>query len=293
MTRRIGFIGLGAMGSPMAKNLLKAGFAVTVYNRTAAKTVPLAEAGAKVAPDLKSLAAECDTIITMLTDGPAVASLVEGEEGLLALCRPGQVIIDMSTIAPQETRHFNALAAAKGIIWVDAPVSGTVKPAQDGTLVILVGGDQATFEANRDVFAAMGKASFYFGASGQGSVAKLAVNAILGVQIQVLAEAVVLGEKNGIARSQMLEMIATTAVASPIVLGKSGNFVKGEYPSAFGLALQHKDLGLAVNLGHQSGVAMPVAAAAHQTYTAAKAAGMGTEDMSAIHKQIERLAGLR
>lgn len=292
MNKRIGFVGLGAMGRPMAHNLLKAGFPVTVYNRTPEKAQPLVEAGASLAASLAELAANNDVIITMLTDGPAVAAAVEGEDGLLAHYRPGQVHIDMSTIAPQESRQFAARARDRGVTWLDAPVSGTVKPAIDGTLVILVGGDAETFEAHRDLFAAMGKAAFHFGESGQGSVAKLVVNSMLGVQIQALSEALVLAEKAGLDRGQVLEMIGTTAVASPIVLAKAPSLLREQFPSAFALALQHKDLGLAVNLAHGVGAAMPATAATHQTFTAAKAGGLGSEDMAAIFRQLRRLAGL-
>lgn len=290
MQQRLGFIGLGAMGTPMVKNLLKAGFPVTVYDAHAESARALGEVGARVAPDLATVCELSDAIITMLPNGAVVADV---HEALYAHGRPGQVLIDMSTIAPAESRSLAAAAEARGFRWLDAPVSGSVKPATDGTLVILVGGQTEVYEAHKAVFAAMGKASIHFGPAGSGSVAKMVVNSILGVQIEILAEAVVLAEKNGLDRKQVLEMIGQAAVASPIVLMKLPMLAAGEYPRAFALGFQHKDLGLAINLAHQSGAVMPVTAAAHQVYSAAMGAGLAGEDVAAVVKQLEAMSGLK
>lgn len=290
MQKRLGFVGLGAMGTPMVKNLLKAGFPVTVYDANAESARALGEAGARVAPDLATVCELSDSIITMLPNGSVVADV---HEALYAHGHAGQVLIDMSTIAPAESRSLATAAEARGFRWLDAPVSGSVKPATDGTLVVLVGGDAAVYEEHKAVFAAMGKASIHFGPAGSGSVAKMVVNSILGVQIEILAEAVVLAEKNGLDRMQVLEMIGQAAVASPIVLMKIPMLLAGEYPRAFALGFQHKDLGLAINLAHQSGAVMPVTAAAHQVYSAAMGAGLAGEDVAAVVKQLEQMSGLR
>jgi 3-hydroxyisobutyrate dehydrogenase len=293
MKPTIGWLGLGNMGLPMATNLLKAGYDVTVYNRTLSKAEPLRALGAKVTDMAQGLAEQVDVVITMVSDGATLESVFAGEYGVYHGLRNGQTVIDMSTVAPETSRKLAAMAAEKGVAYLDAPVSGSVKPAQDGTLVILVGGEKEVYERHVPIFDVLGKQSFYFGANGQGNNAKLAINMMLGITLQGLSEALVLGAKTGLDRSTLLDMVSVTACASPIVLGKSPNILAENFDAQFALKHMEKDFGLAIDAAKTAGAALPQTAAAHQTYVAAKANGLGDQDISAILLQLEAMSGLR
>jgi len=289
---QIGWLGLGNMGAPMAQNLLAAGYEVTVYNRTQAKADALLAAGAKWADSPRALAEQVDFVITMVADGATLDAVLQGETGLLAGLRAGQTVIDMSTIAPATSRQVGHQLAERGVAFLDAPVSGSVKPATDGTLVILVGGEADVYERCRPIFDVLGKASFHFGGIGQGENAKLVINTLLGLQLQALSEALVLGEKTGLDRQTLLEMVSVTACKSPIIAMKTPNILAGHHPAAFSLKHMEKDFGLALGAAKDAEVAMPATAAAHQTYLAAKANGLGDLDIMAILLQLERMSGL-
>jgi 3-hydroxyisobutyrate dehydrogenase-like beta-hydroxyacid dehydrogenase len=293
MQPTIGWIGLGNMGVPMATNLLKAGYDVTVYNRTASKTEPLVSLGAKTASSPKELAESVDVVITMLSDSATVEEVVLDEAGVYGGLREGQTLIDMSTIAPDSTRKVADRLKEKGVALLDAPVSGSVKPATDGTLVILVGGDSSVYEQHKPIFDVLGKASYYFGVNGQGSNAKLAINMMLGLSLQALSEALVLGEKTGLDRATFLEMVGQTAVNSPIVAMKTPAILAGEHPAAFALKHMEKDFGLALEAAKQVEAALPATSAAYQTFVAAKANGLGDQDIAAILLQLESMSGIK
>ncbi|MFD2169177.1 NAD(P)-dependent oxidoreductase [Tumebacillus lipolyticus] len=293
MKPTIGWIGLGNMGRPMVSNLLKAGYEVTVYNRTAGNAAPLVEQGAKLASSPKELAEQVELVITMVSDADALQAVLAGESGVLAGVRAGQTVIDMSTVAPDMSRNAAAQLLEKGVQFLDAPVSGSVKPATDGTLVILVGGDRNSFDQHVPIFEVLGKKAFYFGPNGAGASAKLAINMLLGISLQGLSEALVLGAKAGLDRATLLEMIGTTACASPIVALKTQNILADQYQAAFALKHMEKDFGLALEAARKSETALPATAAAHQTFVAAKANGHGEEDIMAILLQLEQMSGLR
>ncbi|HEU4962650.1 MAG TPA: NAD(P)-dependent oxidoreductase [Bacilli bacterium] len=288
----IGWVGLGNMGIPMATNLIQAGYDVTVYNRTAEKATPLVELGAKTTATAKELAQSVDIVITMVSDSATVEAVMFEENGVYAGVREGQTVIDMSTIAPDTSRLVANKMRDKGVQFLDAPVSGSVGPAKTGTLVILVGGDKQVYETCSPIFNVLGKASFHFGENGQGSHAKLCVNLMLGVTIQGLSEALVLAEKTGLDRKTILDMFAQTAIASPIVTGKSPLILEDNFEAAFALKHMEKDFGLAMDEAKKSQAALPATAASHQTYVAAKANGMGDLDLTAVLVQLLQMSGV-
>jgi 3-hydroxyisobutyrate dehydrogenase len=289
----IGWIGLGNMGIPMVTNLLKAGYEVIVYNRTADKAQPLLELGARTAATAREAAEQADTVITMLSDSATVETVMFEANGVAAGLSAGQTVIDMSTIAPEVSASVGQRLGEQGVHFLDAPVSGSVGPAQTGTLVILVGGDKEIYEQCSPIFQVLGKASFHFGEKGQGSHAKLAVNLMLGITMQGLSEALVLAEKNGLDRGLVLEMFGQTAIASPILAGKTPGIRAGNFDAAFALKHMEKDFGLALDAAKKAEAVLPATGAAHQTFVAAKANGLGDQDISAILLQLERMSGLK
>lgn len=293
-TKRIGWIGLGNMGLPMVKNLLKAGFEVAVYNRTAAKAAPLQELGADIAANPRDLLEKTDTVITMVADDAALKQLHQGADGLLAGAGrgagqaagagagAGKTVIDMSTVSPVTTRELSAQLAARGIEYLDAPVSGSVKPAEMGQLVIMVGGKQAVYEAAKPIFERLGKASFLMGEQGAGNNAKLAINLLLAFNMQGLAEAVNFAREKGIAPAEMMAVVGESAIGNAFAKLKTANFVSGEYPAAFALKHMAKDLKLVKDQGMHS----PGGLVIEDSFRQAAAAGLGEEDLSAILKFI-------
>jgi 3-hydroxyisobutyrate dehydrogenase len=284
--RKIGFIGLGNMGVPMVKNLVKAGYDVTVYNRTREKAVELqAEIGVRVAEKPAELLEGADVIISMLTDDAAVREIYEGAGGVFdTVERQGLIVIDMSTVSPGTTRELAPLARQKGIFYLDAPVSGSVKPAAEGQLVIMVGGDPETFDKVKSILEVLGKSATLLGDSGSGNVAKLAINLFLGITIQGLSEATLFASKNGIAPHALLPLINDSAVGSGITKIKAANIINGDFKAAFALKLLRKDLGLAVQMGMNSALGNAVS----ETYRQAAENGLGDEDMVAVYKYLEK-----
>jgi 3-hydroxyisobutyrate dehydrogenase len=277
-TQKIGWIGLGNMGTPMAKNLIKAGFEVTVYNRTASKTASLQEAGAKVAAHAGDLWSKADTIITMVSDDAALTQLHQGENGLLAGAIAGRTVIDMSTVSPDTSRRLAAFLAEKGVDYLDAPVAGSVKPAEMAQLVIMAGGKKAVYEAAIPLFERLGKASFLMGDQGAGNSAKLAINLLLAFNIQGLSEAVLFAKEKGIAPKEMLAVINESAVSNGITKGKTTNIVNGDYTAAFALKHLAKDLRLA----KEQGLHTPAGDTLYDSFRQALAGGFGDEDIAAI-----------
>ena len=290
---KLGWIGLGNMGIPMVANLLAAGYDVTVYNRTLDKAEGLRAKGAQVAATAQELVQRVDIVITMLSDSATVEAVLFGEGGAAAAMRAGQTLIDMSTIAPESSRSIASRLQAQGVGFLDAPVSGSVKPATDGTLVILVGGDKELYETCSPIFRVLGKATYHFGANGQGSNAKLAVNLMLGITMQGLSEALVLAEKTGLDRQTVLDMFNNTAIASPILSLKTPGILANHFDAAFALKHMEKDFGLALEAAKQAEAALPATSAAHQTFVAAKANGLGDKDIAAILLQLEAMSGLK
>lgn len=289
--KTIGWIGLGNMGRPMVSNLLKAGFEVHVYNRDQNKAKDVLEKGAKFAQSPKEIAETCDVIVTMVSDASAVEAVFTGDSGLLKGLSAGKTVIDMSTIGPDDSRRFAAWVNEKEAQFLDAPVSGSVKPAAEGTLVILIGGDVTTYQECLPIFDVLGKTSIHFGGQGTGSNAKLVINLLLGLTMQGVSEALILAEKLGLDREQVLQMITDSACNTPILQMKKQNFLTEEFPAAFALKLMTKDFGLALDAARKVAAPLPTTAAAHSIFTTAKATGKGDLDISAIFLQLKEMAG--
>jgi 3-hydroxyisobutyrate dehydrogenase-like beta-hydroxyacid dehydrogenase len=277
----VGFAGLGRMGLPMARNILAAGFPLLVWNRTSSRSAELVAAGA-TAVDTPAELGPTDVVVTMLSDGAAVRSvLVEG--GLLAALRPGSIVIEMSTIGPKAAAELARTAREAGVQLLDAPVSGSVSVAEAGQLFAMVGGDAEAYERAGPVLDAMTKAHALLGPSGAGAAMKLAVNAMVAVTNEAVAETVMLAERFGIEREDAYDVLAGGALASPFVLYKRGAFVRPQTePVAFTSALMHKDALLAEELAEELGVRMPTLTAAAAVLEEALREGLGDHDMAAV-----------
>ncbi|HEX2948535.1 MAG TPA: NAD(P)-dependent oxidoreductase, partial [Armatimonadota bacterium] len=284
-------IGMGNMGRPMAANLLKAGFDMTVYNRHPEKARELVVKGARCATTIADTVTGADVIITMVSNDVAVRETIFGEDGVLAHAATGQTLIDMSTVSPDLSREISEAVKPHGIHFLDAPVSGSVKPATEGTLVILVGGAQGDYERCLPLFQTMGKDIFYLGPNGSGAHMKLCINMLLGSIMQTVAESIVLAEKGGLTREQMLNVINVSACQTPIVKLKTPSYLNREYPAAFALKHMAKDFGLAMAQAQRLRVTLPITAAGNESFKAAENQGIANQDIAGIIKLIEQLSG--
>jgi 3-hydroxyisobutyrate dehydrogenase len=290
--RRIGFLGLGYMGSRMARRLLDAQYRVTVYNRSVDKAQPLLRAGASFAETPRAVAAESDVILYSLADDAAVAEVILGPDGVLAGVRRGGILIDLSTVLPETSRAVSTPALSKGAVAIDAPVSGSTVQAEQGTLIIFVGGDPEAYKSSAPILDALGRHE-YMGVSGAGTTMKLVTNTLLGLGIQALAEAVALGCKAGLSTTRMLDALGTTSVVSAAQKGKFENVARGEFPAAFALRMMAKDFSLILRLAESLSVAMPAVAVAKQIDTVEQAWSRGREeDFSAVVRTMLELSGL-
>lgn len=285
----IGFIGMGHMGSHMAPRLIHAGYQLIVYDRTREKAQGIA--GATVAETPKEAASRSDVVISIVTDDTALDEVMLGPDGVLAGMHAGSAIIDMSTVSPQASRHLVQEALEKGVAMIDAAVSGSVPQVEQGSLVIFVGGEQKTYQRCKPILDILGQSSFYMGSSGMGTTMKLVVNTLLGLGMQALAEGIALGEKAGLAKDVLLDVLGQTAVLTAGQKSKLENVRREQYPTQFALSLQHKDLRLIMNEADEVSVSMPATAVTLQMYTAALAKGMDA-DFSIMIKFMEQLAGV-
>jgi 3-hydroxyisobutyrate dehydrogenase-like beta-hydroxyacid dehydrogenase len=292
IVRKVGFIGLGLMGSRMAANVARAGYPLTVYNRTASKTDPLVAMGARRVESPRLVAQSSDVVITMLSEASAVEAVVYGEDGLAAGADEGLVVINMSTISPQETHQIAAQLATHGVKMLDAPVMGSTGPAESGNLEILVGGDESTFIACKDLLGTMGKSLYYLGPQGSGAQMKLSMNLMVAAQLICLSEAMLLAAKAGIDLNIAGKIISGSNIASNLTIRKVTNIVEGNYQPAFSLENMHKDLGLIMQNAHVLGAPLPASSVVHQLFTAAKERGYADQDSSAIYRVLAELAGL-
>lgn len=277
MKPAVGFIGLGLMGKPMAANLLKAGFAVTVWNRTRERTRELAEKGAKVAGTPREAAAAADVLLTIVSDPPALEQVLWGPGGALEGLRRGSAYMDSSTVAPALARRIAAACAERGAEFLDAPVTGGTWGAEKGELVFMVGGTAETLKRMEPVLGAMGKRWFHLGPHGAGQTVKLAMNMILALQVDALAEALALVTGAGLPGERLIEVLQSSMARSAVLDIKAPMMLQGNYAPSFPLRLMHKDLGLALELGNQLGVALPATAAAREIYNRVK--GTAKEDL--------------
>ena len=290
--KRVGFVGLGLMGGPMAANVVHGGFPLTAFNRSSAKAEPLRALGAKLAATPRDVAAASDVVICMLTDAAAVHNVLTGEYGLLAGCRKGMTLIDMSTVAPEQSRDTAAGIAGYGWEMLDAPVFGSTGPAREGKLGIMVGGEAALFEEHRDLLATMGTIILHLGPQGSGALAKLCFNLMVAAQVGSLAEAMTLAAKGGVSLEAMGTIIKSSPIVSNLIERKIGNIVAGDYAPAFPLKHLHKDLGLMTDTAREIGAQLPVTEALYALCSEAMARGLGDLDSAALYRQLASMAGL-
>lgn len=289
---KIGWIGLGNMGTPMSKNLLKAGHEVCVWNRTKSKADEVLEAGATWADTPAEVAKSADFIFTMVSDGSILQLVSVGESGLVNGLSEGKVVIDMSTVAPAESMVVNDAVTANNCEFLRAPVTGSTVLAQNGTLGILASGNKEAYDQTLPLFEAMGKNQFYLGEGEEARVLKLSINTMIGTSMQMMAEAVVLAEKAGLDVAQVCNVIGGSAVGSPLIGYKVNTLIEGEYPSAFSTKLMMKDFDLALAAAKQYGVSMPVTAVTRQFLGAADASGRGNKDFSVVTQVLENMCGI-
>jgi len=286
----IGFTGMGHMGSHMAQRLLDAGYRLTVYDRTYEKAQEVGQRGAQVVHTPRELAAGCQVVMVCVTDDSAQEDVMFGPEGALAGVHSDSVVIDLSTVSPGASRRLYQAMKEKNVPMIDAAISGSVPQVDQGSLVIFVGGDHGTFEQCKPILNVLGQKSFYMGASGMGTTMKLVVNTLLGLGMQALAEAIALGEKAGLEKGLLLDVLGQTAVLTPGQKSKLDNVKHEQYPTNFALSLMHKDFSLVLSQAYDVSVSMSATAVAQQMYTAAMAKGMD-EDFAIIIQFMEELAG--
>ncbi|HUZ18932.1 MAG TPA: NAD(P)-dependent oxidoreductase [Spirochaetia bacterium] len=286
----IGFIGLGTMGSPMARNLMKAGYRLRVYDLDRAAALPFLQLGATLAESSADALHGASTLITMLPDSPHVEQVMLGENGVFHSAATEQTIIDMSTISPKVTRGIAAQFAARGVQYLDAPVSGGEQGARDGRLSIMVGGDEGAFRASREILEVLGKSVTYVGGAGSGQVAKLCNQIVCAMNIQAVCEAYTLGRKMGLDLGVLREVMLAGAASSWMldVLGKK--IIDGDMEAGFRIDLQLKDLRLALEAAFEEGVPLPGGGLVTNLYLDARAHGEGTNGHQALYRVYERLS---
>ena len=289
---RVAFLGLGAMGLPMARNVLKAGYPLAAWNRTRSRAEELRGLGAHVADTPRAAAEGADVVITVLTDAVAAEAVALGDDGLIAGLRDSATYIDMSTVTPEVSRRLGEATAARGARFLDAPVVGTIGPAAEGTLTILVGGNAETFEAQRPLLACMGKTILHAGPVGQGTWLKLLVNAMLGISMQAFFEIVALGQRAGFDRTWLIETLASLPVASAAAKGKAPSVVERDFAPRFTLDLIHKDFRQMLEAAGELGVASPLATVTYGMLGQARHSGRGVLDYSVASLLAEELAGV-
>ena len=289
---KIAFIGLGTMGAPMALNLLKAGYAVTVHNRSREKEQPLVDAGAIAAATPQSAAANADIIITCVSDTPDVAAVILEESGVIHGAQSGALVIDMSTISPSVTRSTAARLLEKDIHMLDAPVSGGSEGAQNGTLSIMIGGSAEDVERAIPVLSAMGSTITHVGPIGAGQTTKAINQIIVAGTYWSIAEGMALGLKAGLDMEKVVQAVGSGAAGSWGLTNRSGNMINNEYPLGFRVRLHQKDLEIALAAARELGLPLPMAAYVEQVETGLMAQGYGDEDISAIARTVRQMGAI-
>jgi 2-hydroxy-3-oxopropionate reductase len=292
MTQNVGFIGLGIMGRPMAKNLLKAGYPLVVHSRSQGPVDELVAAGAQRASSPREVASQTEVLITMLPNSPDVEQVALGKDGIVEGARKGLLYLDMSTISPLVSQKVGAALAPKGVRVLDAPVSGGEKGAIDAALSIMVGGEAADFEAALPVFQAMGKTITHLGPLGAGGFTKLANQVIVAVNLTALGEALTLAKKAGLDRALTLKALGGGLAGSRCLEQKTPNYVSGTYNPGFKVDLHFKDLGLIMESSRALGVPLPCTALVQELFNALRVKGRGGLDHSGVITLLEELAGL-
>jgi 3-hydroxyisobutyrate dehydrogenase-like beta-hydroxyacid dehydrogenase len=286
MKPSIGFIGLGLMGKPMGMNLLKAGYTLTVWNRTASRADELVAAGARLAKSPREVAEHSDFLITIVSDPAALGEVLWGgaDGGALPALKAGSTYMDSSTVSPELARKIAEACAKQHVRFLDAPVTGGDWGAKKGELLFMIGGDAETIRDAEPILGVMGKKWFHLGPNGAGQTIKLAMNAILALQVEALAEAVALVTGAGLEAEKLVEVLQSSMGRSGLLDVKSQNLLKNDYTPSFPLRLMLKDLGLALDLAKQVGVTLPATTAAHATYAEVKNAAKEDLDYSGVMK---------
>ena len=292
MAQTVGMIGLGIMGRPMAKNLIKAGYPLVVHSRSQGPVDELVGAGAKRGSSPREVAAQVDVLVTMLPNSPEVELVALGKDGIIDGARQGLLYLDMSTISPLVSQKVGKALRSKGVRMLDAPVSGGEKGAIDAALSIMVGGEQADFEAALPIFQALGKTITHLGPLGAGGFTKLANQIIVAVNLTALAEALTLAKKAGLDRALTLKALGGGLAGSKCLDQKTPNYVAGTYNPGFKIDLHFKDLGLIMESSRALGVPLPCTAVVQELFNAMRVKGRGGLDHSGVITLLEELAGL-
>lgn len=289
---KLGFVGLGAMGGRVVKRLLEAGYSVTGYNRTRGRAQWLLDAGMHWGETPRAVVEASDVIFTMVTDTKALSSVTEGEQGILAGLKPGNVFIDMSTVNPAISKQLAERVAATGARMLDVPVSGSVITLEQGNLSLMVGGEQAVFEQVKPILLAIGPKITHMGANGQAVLMKIAINLNLQVQMLGLCEGLTLAEKGGIPRELALEAMLNSAIASPMLKYRAPFILQMPAEAWFNVNMMQKDMLLALEMGRELDVPLPLVASSNEYLTAARALGLEQQDFAVVYKVLAKLAGL-
>ncbi|MDR3720371.1 MAG: NAD(P)-dependent oxidoreductase [Candidatus Acidoferrales bacterium] len=288
MKPTVGLIGLGLMGGPMGRNLLRAGFPLVVWNRTKAKADELVREGAKLAADPRGVAEQADVLITIVSDPAALEEVLFGAKdagkssGALDGLRRGSTLIESSTVSPELARRVAAACAERGVDFLDAPVTGGTWGAQKGELVFMIGGKAEVLERVKPVLEAVGKKFLLLGPNGAGQTVKLGMNLLLALQVDAFAEALALVTSAGVPAEKLMEVLQSSMARSGVLDVKAPMMVKGEFPASFPLRLMHKDVRLALELARDKGVTLPCGAAAYATYSSVLNASKDDPDFSAV-----------
>ncbi len=290
---KVGFVGLGIMGTSMARNLIEDGHELVIHNRTRAKAEKLAKLGAEVATSPREVAGRSDVIITMLPGPPEVEEVLAGENGLLEGVRDGSLIVDMSTSSPLLAQELSRTANTRGVGMLDAPVSGGDIGAIEGTLSIMVGGEKEDFERARPLFEAMGKTIVHVGAAGAGQTVKACNQIVVALVIEAVSEALVLGSKAGVKPEKVIEVLSGGLAANKVMEVKGEKFLSHDFAAGGKVEYHRKDLGIALAAGREYGVALPVTALVDQLFGTLVAQGKGGWDHSALITLIEEWSGAR
>jgi 3-hydroxyisobutyrate dehydrogenase-like beta-hydroxyacid dehydrogenase len=288
---RVGFVGLGNMGSRMAGRIREAGYPLAVYDVSNEKTRVFHEQGVTVAGSPRELAGRCETLLCSVPDDAALREVVSGTEGVLAAGAGARYVVNLSTVSPGISRDLAEACRPRGISMIDAPVSGSTPQAEQGSLVVFMGGDEDACGHVRPLLGAFSPAIFYMGESGAGSTMKLVVNTLLGVNLQAIAEAIALGLKAGLQKEKLLDVLGKTAVVAPAHKGKLVNALHDEHQAAFGLSMMYKDFGLILNEAARLAVSMPATAVSQQVSAAEMAKGID-EDYAAVIRLMQETAGI-
>src|SRR5712671_3550332 len=284
---RLGFIGIGYMGRPIARRLLESGFKLTAYDRNHSKPEELIQYGGKVVQSVSELCSSCDVVLSCLPNDEAVLDIYRGPDGVFANAHRGSRVIDLSTVYPETSQELSRLGSERGVDVLDVTISGSTPAAENGLLTLFGGGNKECFDGAESIFRVIAKKYFYLGPSGSGATMKLVVNTLLGIGMQAIAEGVALGEKAGLERKRLLEVLSQTAVVAPAHVGKLERAMKSDYSPQFPIRLMNKDFGLILNLAAAVGARMPATGAAFEV-NARQSEQQQEQDFSAVILQMQK-----